>query len=421
MNHVNYQQRLDFVKKLLQERFALKVHNIEPIEYDADCPFEYNNFIYKVQIDCQECQWLHAQSGTSPLNSDTSQIIMRLSNAASGMPDHNRVENEVGMMFLFRRALANRDLGHLVPQVHAWGSAEGGQGWILEEFVQGSQLDRVFETASGDLKQSVLDQMADIVAAMQSFAVPHTITQYGGVSFSPTGDVISGPMTTLSEGPFQTRACLYQTFLTQQLSSADRSPVLQGWRDDGLRARLERFCADELPELALTSENSNKTIVHSDFTMNNVLIDESTGKLVALLDFDWSYIGSAHDEFLRSFCDLGMIPGPQSEGHELDLRQELLSGQSDQFRSKETANALQNWYQVLKSRGSKVPSDLTGMEEISRLHWFINQISPWLLTHPVPLKRRSKVQLGTVRESTRQSILAFLQHTADPSSGVATP
>ncbi|KAI5268111.1 hypothetical protein E4T47_07877 [Aureobasidium subglaciale] len=238
-------------------------------------------------------------------------------------------------MFLFRRALANSDLGHLVPQVHAWGSAEGGQGWILEEFVKGSQLERVFETASDDLTQSVLNQMADIVAAMQSFAVPHTITQYGGVSFSSTGHVISGPRTTLSEGPFQTRAHVYQTFLTQQLSLADRSPVLQGWRDDGLRARLKRFRA---------------------------------GKLFALLDFDWSYIGSAHDEFLRSFCDLGMIPGPQSEGIELGLRQQLFSGQRGQFRSQGTDSALQTWYQVLKARGGKVLSGLTGMEEASSLH-----------------------------------------------------
>jgi hypothetical protein len=75
--------------------------------------------------------------------------------------------------------------------------------------------------------------------------------------------------------------------------------------------------------------------------MNNVLIGESTGRLTALLDFDWSFIGSFHDEFLRSFGDLGMIPGPDAEGESLILRQALLSGQSDQHKLEESNVPLQ--------------------------------------------------------------------------------
>jgi hypothetical protein len=193
------------------------------------------------------------------------------------LPDHNRVENEVGMMLLFRRALANHHLGHLVPDIYGWGSAEGGQGWILQEFKQGLQLDRIFETASDQLKQSILTQMADIVHAMQTFEVPHTVTEYGGVSFSPTGEIVSGPMTTLSREPFQTYAQLYKVFFEQQLTASDKSPVLKGWQEDGLRARLMRFCAEKLPGMTSAFDNSTKTIVHSDLSKPSRSRSESVG------------------------------------------------------------------------------------------------------------------------------------------------
>jgi hypothetical protein len=142
--------------------------------------------------------------------------------------------------------------------------------------------------------------------------------------------------------------------------------------------------------------------------MNNMLIDEFTGKLTALLDFDWSFIGSFHDEFLRSFGDLGMIPGPDAEGKELILRQALLFGESNQHKLEESKHPLQNWYKIMKTGGAKVPCDISGMEEASQLHWFVTQISPWLLTHEVPLERRSKEQLEAARATTKQAICSFL-------------
>jgi hypothetical protein len=158
------------------------------------------------------------------------------------------------MMLLFRQALASHDLGYLIPQVYAWGSAENDQGWILQEFKQGSQLDRVFETASDRLKELVMTQMADIVYAIQTFKIPQTVTGFGGVSFSSTGKLVSGPMTMLSEGPFHTHAKLNQAFFKQQLTSSDKSPILRGWQDHGIRARLDQFCDKILPGMASAFE-----------------------------------------------------------------------------------------------------------------------------------------------------------------------
>ncbi|KFX97972.1 hypothetical protein V490_02512 [Pseudogymnoascus sp. VKM F-3557] len=50
-NHDNYQVRLNFVQTVLQERFGFKENpKVTPIQYDPECPFKYNNFVYRVSL-----------------------------------------------------------------------------------------------------------------------------------------------------------------------------------------------------------------------------------------------------------------------------------------------------------------------------------------------------------------------------------
>ena len=144
--------------------------------------------------------------------------------------------------------------------------------------------------------------------------------------------------------------------------------------------------------------------------MNNISVDPATKRISALLDFDWSFVGSPGDEFLRSFFDLGGIPGPDSEGEELTIRQAILHGFESEHIFDETLDQLQAWYQALGKHDALVPSKLSGMEQIAELHHFINQIAPWLLTHDVPLRRRSKEQLESVKANTNKTLLAFLEN-----------
>ena len=62
--------------------------------------------------------------------------------------------------------------------------------------------------------------------------------------------------------------------------------------------------------------------------MNNILIDPSTNKLTALLDFDFACIAHPAHEFLVSLQDLGgNVMGPYGEDPtEGKLSQALLSG-----------------------------------------------------------------------------------------------
>lgn len=367
------------------------------------------------------------QTGTISIPPDASQLVLRLSNNASGLPPVNRVENEVGMMYLFRQALSKSDLVHLVPEVYGWGSAEYGQGYILQEFKVGVPLDEFYQSVSSEDKPAILEQMAKILDYMQKYKLPNSIKLLGGVSLTEDGQFVSGPLTTLSAGPFGTYAELYQAMIHQQLSSSDQSPILQGWQEDSIRTRLETFSLQGIAQLIDEYEQSPRVIVHSDFSkfiaysiryistnwsspaMNNILIDPNTKQLTALLDFDWSFVGSPGDEFLRSFFDLGGIPWPDSTGGELAMRKAILHGFDSEHAFDETLSQLQAWYRALEKCNATVPSKLPGMEQISELHHFINQIAPWLLTHEVPLRRRSKEQLESVKVGTKKTLLAFLE------------
>lgn len=170
------------------------------------------------------------------------------------------------MMNLFREALRDSHFAHLIPEVYGWGSAEYGQGWILQEFKAGVPLDEFYQTLPGEDKPAILEQMAEVLVAMQKCKLPESIKLLGGVSFSDDGHLVSGPLTTLSAGPFRTYTELYQAMLQQQVTSSDKSPILQGWQEDGIRARLEKFSLQGLARVTDEYVQSPRAIVHSDFS-----------------------------------------------------------------------------------------------------------------------------------------------------------
>jgi hypothetical protein len=51
----------------------------------------------------------------------------------------------------------------------------------------GHSLDDIFDTMPLEEKRSILAQMAKIIHALQSFPIPESITEYGGVTFDDTG------------------------------------------------------------------------------------------------------------------------------------------------------------------------------------------------------------------------------------------
>ena len=206
------------------------------------------------------------QSGTHTIPPGLDTFIIRLPNPISGYNDKIRVQNEVAALSLARDALQAK-FSDLVPRVFAWGSAEHGHGWMLQEYMAGRPLLHDFQQMSDKDKAVILKQMADVLAALQQYQLPATIRDYGGLDFGPSGEYVSAPLSILDGGPFPTYAGLVKATIQSKLAKADTDPQVHGWRANGVRARLDRFIAEGLHVAMENMVTFPKVLVHADFGM----------------------------------------------------------------------------------------------------------------------------------------------------------
>ncbi|KAJ6016128.1 Phosphotransferase enzyme family protein [Penicillium herquei] len=324
VNHDGYDDRLALVKEILQE-YDLQVMEIEPIAYEEDCPFQFNNFIYKIRLSEPVTKLLFQNTPytVKPLT-DVSTLVLRLSNLkAMGLNPTNRVQNEVAAMTIAREGLRNFKPGLevLIPAIYAWKAPpvplnpdSPGFGWILMEYKGGVPLDEYFASQSEEERKTILENIADIIAAIEGSKLPSTVDQFGGLTINHEGNIVSGEMTTIQGGPWKTHEAWWQGRLQDKLKGADKSPVIEGWRsgDPSLRIRIDEFIAQGVSS-ALTQagvDSGKRVLIHGDFTMNNMLIDPDTNQLTAVLDFDFSSIGPPAHLFFSSLQDLGSSSDP---------------------------------------------------------------------------------------------------------------
>ncbi|KAL3417768.1 phosphotransferase enzyme family protein [Phlyctema vagabunda] len=256
MNQEKYEERLTLVKQIFH-RFDLEPSEISPVDYDENLPFPYNNFIYKVSLSEPAFRDAFTNAGpytTKLLSESVSDFIIRLSNpAAEGLNHDNRVENEVGSMYLARQGLASFEpqIAFAIPSVYAWqaqtkfGDANETFGWTIMEFKQGEPLDKVFPLLDSSKKKDVLGQIADIFSSIQRATLPASLDSYGGITIKD-GKLVHGQMTTLPGGPWKSYGNFWTTRLSSQLNESNQSPALQGWNPNGVRERIDRFLAADI-------------------------------------------------------------------------------------------------------------------------------------------------------------------------------
>lgn len=200
-----------------------------------------------------------------PIPKDVSNLVVRLPNPAANVNEEVRVENEVAAMALFRTALAPMG-SSIIPDVYGWQNAGGDtKGYILEQWMEGQTLEEVFWTLNFDSKRVVLKQLARIVKSMQEYQLPPTVKGHGGLRFDEREDIITGPMTSPYGGPFASVGQMYLGMLRSQLTASDRSTVLDGWRKNEVRERLDRFVAMGAERLVREIQDDRPVLVHGDF------------------------------------------------------------------------------------------------------------------------------------------------------------
>ncbi|KAI0098901.1 kinase-like domain-containing protein [Nemania sp. FL0031] len=434
-NHAHYHARLDYIKQILADYLNLSAEVIDqtkitPIQYEHDFPFKYNNFVYRLSLaigtsgglrDVDESRTPKHQ-GCVPIPAGTRDFILRLSNPdAEGMHQETRVQNEVGILTLASAALRHIN-PNVVPRVFGWsGATRDHLGWILEERMPGAPLADAFDkTMSLGQKKEILAQMTGLLKALQDYPLPASIKGWGGVTFDDDdgGAIVSASMTSVGTGPWSSFEDSYKSRLEVALSKADINPYLQGWRANGVRERVDAFIERGLAvQFSALKSKQDRSIIHADFTTDNILYDPATGRITALLDYDFASILHPAYEFFRSFNSTGgrlsgwLGDATPQEKEAAALRNAKLTGQFPSPLPVAANNAAvdwelaQAWEDELQKLDVKRPSSIQGIDKIADVDEVLGCLLPWTLAnkdylrmnpeedHRMELKRRSERQL----------------------------
>ncbi|KAK4107639.1 hypothetical protein N656DRAFT_840325 [Canariomyces notabilis] len=441
-NHAKYQERLDYIQGLLVSRLGLLKTDVEgtkitPVQYDPDFPFKYNNFVYRLILpagtpDClgsEGCKLEHL-SGCVPIPAGTKEFILRLSNPdAEGMHQETRVQNEVAILTLATAALRPVKPA-VVPRVFGWGAAGSGRtGWILQELMPGMPLAEEFsKNMSMDQKRGILAQMARLVKALQDYQLPESIKGWGGLTFDDAGAIVSAPMPTVGAGPWSSLEDSYKDRLKVALARADANPHLQGWRVNGVRKRVDAFIEHGLPAyFAHLTSKHDRVIVHGDFVPENLLYDPPTGRITALLDYDFASIQHPGYEFLRSFNTnggsfLGWSGGTSPEEQEAEaLRNAKLTSRfpsplpapvvSDNGAPAVDWELAQAWEVELQKLDVKRPSTIQGIDKLADVDELLGSLLPFILTNEDFLKMNTDPdQRKGMKAMSERKLVGLLEH-----------
>ncbi|MCJ1378392.1 hypothetical protein MMC17_001490 [Xylographa soralifera] len=163
--------------------------------------------------------------------------------------------------------------------------------------------------------------------------------QYGGLGFGPLGEYVSAPISILDAGPFSTYEDLVKATVQSKLVQADTDSQVEGWRANGVRARLDKFIEEGFHAVmenmgSFPKASPLRISLYSNANLNqapdNFLYEKSTLRLTALLDFDFSHIATFEDEFFRSFGhNIGQLPSLRGSGELLALRKAMLTDFAD--------------------------------------------------------------------------------------------
>ncbi|KAI0395070.1 phosphotransferase enzyme family-domain-containing protein [Xylariaceae sp. FL0594] len=358
-NHAQYEERLVYVKELLADYLPHEQTEITPIAYDETLPFRYNNFVYRISLPSSYTGTLEnvggkstpQQPGTVPVPSGCKHFILRLSNPfAEGMHQETRVQNEVGLLTLAADAL---------------------------QFMPGEPLlDAFEEKISLEEKRDIVAQVVKLLKALQDYRLPDSLKGWGGVTFDKSGAIVSAAMPSVGAGPWSSLEESYRGRFKAVLSMADGNPYMQGWRANGVRDRVEAFLERGIAaQFSDLQSKEDRVIVHADFS------NPETGRITALLDFDFATISHPAYEFFRSFGNIGGNlagwKGKETPEHEesAKLQKAQLEGKfpsplpppliSKDARHHVNWELAKAWNETLHEANARGPSSIGGIQKLA--------------------------------------------------------
>lgn len=341
---------------------------------------------------------------------------------ANGLNNAHRVENEVAAQALFREHLLTRhpSLAHIIPEIYAWEpcrqpevSGEAGFGWTMCEFMPGANLDEQFAAMELSQKLDVIEKVADVLTALQKISLPSQLKGHlGGMTFDGQGYIIGGQMSILPGGPWRDYTELWMSRFRQQLHDAEKSSVLKGWKESGLRVRIDELLDDaRVAKLIEGVDTTQRTLIHGDFTLNNFLYDKTTSRITALLDFDFSWIAHPSHECFTGLWDIG--GGLRSDNDKIVTA--VLTGKFDNvieslFDEENTKwQVAQAWDAALAARGAIRPYSIASIDRLRQLMKLEDALCPSRLGNERAIERlRRQGKLEPAFKTATEKLTALL-------------
>ncbi|KAH7379847.1 kinase-like domain-containing protein [Cadophora sp. MPI-SDFR-AT-0126] len=349
----------------------------------------------------------------------TIDFILRLSNPdAEGLHHATRVQNEVGILNHASEALTYIKPA-VVTRVFGWDINTGSEnpGWILQERMPGEPLAN-FNGMSLAQKRGILAQIAELLKGLQEFRLPESIKGWGGVTYDDRGVLVSAPMIVVGAGPWSSLQEAFGGRVKEALSKTDKSPQLRGWSNNGVGERINRFVEHGVSALIAHLESKNdRSIIHGDFTTDNLLYDPKTGRITALLDCDFACIQHPAHEFFCSFATWdGQLGGWSPDPEAASLRHARLTGR---FPSPLPARhgsdidweIAEAWEIELQKLGAKRPSLFQGIDRVAEIEALLGLLLPWRLTNEDALRRNpDEEKRKGLRQDGERQLQEILEH-----------
>ena len=146
----------------------------------------------------------------------------------------------------------------------------------------------------------------------------------------------------------------------------------------------------------------------------NMLFDPETNKLTALIDYDFSHVASQADEFFYSLDRLhGLLTPPNTGDPDIDaLRQYRLEGFDSTVTEKTPSHV--DWKlavmldEELARAGAERPQSLAGVDQLSSLYWFIQDVSPPIFFLPRWKNKATPEMKAKMKGATMAQLEAYL-------------
>ncbi|KAM0813413.1 hypothetical protein AB5N19_13406 [Seiridium cardinale] len=276
------------------------------------------------------------------------------------------------------------------------------------QFKTGANLDEQFMEMELPEKLDGVEQIADIFAAFQKTPLPHQLEGHlGGLTFDRNGQIVGGQMPILPAGPWQKHEDLWASRFEYQLLLEDASFALKGWNAGNIRGRIDKFFSPDRVRKLLEGVNTNqRTIVHDDLTMNNMLFDKDSKRLTALLDFDFASITHPVHEFFMGLWHQG---GGLRSGDDEKLHAAILSsnfGEVDNTLSSEDKaiwEVAKAWNSALATRGIIRPSSIQCIEKLEKLHDLEQALCPFQLSNEVNIEELKSKPPEELEETVKEA------------------